>query len=351
VPALTLPALEKQIAAGRLGPLYLLVGEDTRLIDRVVRDIEATIDPADQPFAVERLFATDAGGGAVDIAAASRAFPMLGDRRVVFVLRAERMLKPKRASKSPAGDGGGDDPGEAAQDLGALEDYLEAPSPSTTLVFVATGIDRSRRFTKRLVAKAAVTTFSGLDGGGRPGEGSGRAAAVEWIREELARVGRQIEPAALQVLVERAGGDISKLRGDVERLLLYTDGQGRISRDDVSEVASVSTEVDDWAVVNAIAEGDLPRALREVGLRFERGDSPHALVGQLRWWVSSRLGDGAAGRVPAAVDALLRTDVALKSSGGEDRVLVERLVVDLTGKPVARSPWGGSRRSGRAGRG
>ena len=192
-----------------------------------------------------------------------------------------------------------------------------------------------------------MTTFSGLAGGGRPGQGGARAAALEWVREELARIGREIEGPALQMLADRAGGDVTKLRGDVERLLLYTEGQRRISRDDVAEVTSVSTEVDDWAVVNAIADGDLARALREVGLRFERGDSPHAMVGQLRWWVSARLGEGAPDRVPSAVEALLRTDLALKSSGGEDRVLVERLVVELTGRPVARTPWGGSRRSGR----
>jgi len=31
---------------------------------------------------------------------------------------------------------------------------------------------------------------------------------------------------------------------------------------------------------------------------------------------------------------LLRTDLALKSSGGDERVLVERLVVELTGRPL-----------------
>jgi hypothetical protein len=35
--------------------------------------------------------------------------------------------------------------------------------------------------------------------------------------------------------------------------------------------------------------------------------------------------------VPAAVDALLRTDLALKYSGGDPQVLLERLVVDLCG--------------------
>ena len=87
----------KHAASRKLAPVYLLVGDDVRAIERVVDAIEATIDPADRPFAVDRFYAGDAGASPIDIAAAARVFPMLGDRRIVVVMRAERMLKPKRA--------------------------------------------------------------------------------------------------------------------------------------------------------------------------------------------------------------------------------------------------------------
>jgi hypothetical protein len=100
----------------------------------------------------------------------------------------------------------------------------------------------------------------------------------------------------------------------------------------VGAVTSGDGVVDDWHVVNAIGEGDVARALVEVGRRMDRGDSAHAIVGQLRWWISNRLVEGAPERAKPAVEALLRTDLALKRSGGEQRVLLERLVVELTGK-------------------
>lgn len=343
MPALSLSKLRAVIGNKPLGPLYLLVGEDVRLVEQVVDQIEATIDPADRPFAVERVYAGDAGGAPLDIAASARVFPMLGDRRIVFVMRAERLLKPKRASRSAETDDEEEpDEGEAPADMGPLEDYLAGPVPSTTVVFVAAEIDKSRRLTKKLLEAAQVVTFGGLEGEGRSGRADTRAAA-EWVRSELEQAQRAIDPVAVHLLVDRAGGDITKLRGDLERLLLYTEGRKRITRDDVAEVASIATQLDDWAVVNAIADGDAPRALREAAARLERGDSPHGLVGQLRWWVSQRLAEGAPERVAAALDALLRTDLALKSSGGEDRVLVERLVIDLTGRPLPRqrSGWSG----------
>jgi DNA polymerase-3 subunit delta len=341
VPSLDLPALKKQIGAKRLGPVHVLLGEDVKLVDRMVDAIESTIDPADRPFAVERLYAGDPGATPVDIVAASRGLPMLGDRRLVFVLRAERLLKPKRAVRPGAVD---DDQGEGedadgAIDVSALEEYVQDPSPATTLVFVATDIDRSRRLVKRLMDRALITEFQGLAG---PADGQGRRdarqTAAEWLQEEAVRAGRTMDREAVRLLVDRSGQDITKLRGDVERLWLYTEGKSRISTEDVMEVVAESSTVDDdWAVTNAIAEGNAARALDEVGKRLERGDSPHMLVGQLRWWVSARLAEADAARVKPALDALLRTDLALKSSGGDERVLIERLVVELTGRPVRRA--------------
>ena len=346
MPGLTLDALKKRIAEHKLDRIHVFVGEDVRLVDQLVDAVEATIDPADQPFAVERVYAGDAGGTPIDVAASARVFPMLGDRRIVIVLRAEKFLKPKRkaaATEDPSPDA--ETEAEESLDFAPLEEYVQKPVDSTTLLFVATEIDRSRRFTKRLLEAKheLVTEFAGLvvdAGAGRRALSPGVAA---FVTEEFQRAGRAIEPEAARQLATRAGGDITKLRGDVERLLLFAGDRKKITADDVMEVTSASTNVEDeWAVVNAISDGDVARALREAGRRMERGDSPHALVGQLRWWVSSRLAEADGARVKPALDALLRTDLALKSSGGEDRILVERLVVELTGKPVAqRGGWRG----------
>ena len=339
MPTLTLSALRARIAKRDLSAVHLLYGEDVKLMDRIVDAIEATVDPADRPFAVERMYAAEDGGWPIDIVAAASTRPMLGDRRIVTVLRAERLLKPKRAAKAtadsePEGDQVGED---EALDLAPLEDYVASPAEWTALILVATEIDKTRRLTKRLLASSALVTQFGATAEGEP-EGPG-----SWLRKEAELAGRALDNDAARMLVARAGGDITKLRGDLERLLLFTEGRSRISIADVREVVSEDIAPDDWAVVNAIADGDPARALAETGRRLDRGDSPHQLVGQLRWWVSTRLAEGEPGRVRAALEVLLRTDLALKSSGGEDRVLLERLVVELIGKPLPRQNWGGRR--------
>jgi DNA polymerase-3 subunit delta len=325
--------------------VYAFVGDDFKLVDRTIDAVEALVEAADRPFAVERVYAGEEGGRPIDIVAAARTRPMLGDRRVVIVLRAERLLKPKRGGKAALSDDQADDAdGDEAQDGSPIEEYLDDPVDSTTLVFVATDIDRTRRLTKRLLQRAQVVEFRGLAADGPAARREGRATAADWLQDELTRAGRTIEPEAARILVGRCGHDISKLRGDVERLLLFAEGQRRITADDVMEVVADESGVDDeWGVVNAISAGNAPRALAEVDRRFDRGDSPHALVGQIRWWVSNRLIDADPSRVRGALEALLRADLALKSSGGDERTLVERLVVELTGRPVSQRGWGGRR--------
>jgi DNA polymerase-3 subunit delta len=322
-----------------MAAIHVLVGEDVRLVERLVDDLEATIEPADRPFAIDRLYAGEPTASPPDIVAAASTPSMLGGRRLVFVLRAEKLLKPKRASKAGASELDADaESEEEAVDVTALEEYVESPADCSSLIFVAADMDRTRRLAKRLMTHAQITEVGALADGDPQARGG-------WLQQEVARRGRTIDPDAARMLVGRAAGDISKLRGDLERLLLFTEGRPRITAADVREVVTEEFALDDWAVVNAIGDGDAARALLEIGRRFDRGDSPHQMIGQLRWWVSTRLAETEPGRVRGALEALLRTDLALKGqeSSGDERVLLERVVVELTGNPLSRPGWGGRR--------
>jgi hypothetical protein len=72
-------------------------------------------------------------------------------------------------------------------------------------------------------------------------------------------------------------------------------------------------------------------ALRELTLLLDSGAAPPLVLGQLGWIVRAAPPRGRfpPARIPAAVDALFRTDLALKTSAGDPRVLLERLVVEL----------------------
>jgi DNA polymerase-3 subunit delta len=331
VPGATPQALRKQLAQGKPDPVYLIVGDDEAEMGRLAADVSAIVEDELRAFNLERLYATDRSVSPAVIVESARTFPMLGDRRVVLVLRAEKILKPKRRGKAVEEEITNDDE-EPAGDVDVLEEYVKAPEPRTTLVFVAADVDRTRRLYKTLQKHATIVECWGLKGAkdARLDLRQVARTAEALVRQAVADAGQQIEPAAARLVAERAGTDIATLRGDVDRLLLYAAGKSKIDLKDAQEVVSAETAQDDWAVTTAIQRGDTAEALRQLGLALESGGVPYLILGQLGWFVREKLPVFDAGRVPAAVDALFRTDVELKSSGGDPRVLLERLVVELS---------------------
>ena len=120
-------------------------------------------------------------------------------------------------------------------------------------------------------------------------------------------------------------------------MLLFAAGRPKITLDDVREVVSAESSQDDWAVTNAIERGNRAEALRQLALALDGGGVPYQILGQLAYFVREKLPRFDAGRVPSAVEALFRTDLDLKSSVGDPRVLLERLVVELCGDPGERA--------------
>jgi DNA polymerase-3 subunit delta len=253
---------------------------------------------------------------------------MMSDRRVVIVLRAERLLKPKRRGKSDDESPSAD---ETPADTDVLDAYIKSPAPETTLVLVATDVDRTRRLFKTLQKQGTVVECWGLKGDrdGRVDLRQVARQAEQLVRRAVTNAGQQIDAGAARLLAERAGTDIARLRGDIERLLLYSSGRPRITLEDAEQIVSAETAQDDWAVTTAIQRGDTAEALRQIALSLNAGGVPFKILGQLGWFVRERLSVAEPRRVTAAVEALFRTDLELKSSGGDPRVLLERLVAEL----------------------
>jgi DNA polymerase III subunit delta len=326
-------AVRKQLAQGKPDAIYLIVGDDEAEMSHLTADVSALVEDELRAFNLERMYAGERGVTPGSIVESARTFPMMADKRVIVVLRAERILKPKRRGKGPEGEETNEED-EPAGDVDLLEAYVKQPQPSTTLVFVAADVDRSRRLYKAIQKQATIVECWGLKGGKDPAVDLRQVArtAEAIVRQAVADAGQQIDPAAARLVAERAGTDIATLRGDVSRLLLYAAGKPKIELNDAQEVVSAETAQDDWAVTSAIQRGDTAEALRQIGLALESGGVPYMILGQLGWFVREKLALRDARRVPAAVEALFRTDLDLKSSGGDPRVLLERLVVELCGR-------------------
>jgi DNA polymerase-3 subunit delta len=318
-------AVLAQIAASTPDPLYLLQGEDEVEKAALAAEFAELVEDGLRAFNVERIHAGDLttgdrlADGVAAIIAAVRTLPMMVPRRVVTVVHAETLLMPKRESEA------------ASRALEELEALFKQPEPQTTLVLVATTVDKRSRIYRILQKQATIVECGVL---------ADVADAERWVRTHVAAGGAAIDPAAARLIAQRAGTDIKRLRADVERLLLYALGQKQITLDDVREVTGAAALQDDWAMTNAIEAGQAGDALRQLALMLDAGAPAEKILGQLAWLVRAKFPGIAPASVRPAVDALFRTDQDLKRSAGDPRVLLERLIVELcAGKRGAARRW------------
>lgn len=312
MPLLTLTSLRQQLASGKPAPLYLLVGADDVEKSAVAAEFAEMVDVELRAFNVDRMHG---GEMAVkDLVDAASTLPMMVPRRVVIVLEAERLLVPKRESKA------------AEQEQEWLEAFLDAPPAHATVVFVCGALDQRRRVIKQLLKLAQVVDCGSIED---------EADAERWVQNRAARDGVRLDAAAVRALVHRTGLDIIRLRAGLERVGLYAMGSSAVTAEDVRQAVPAGPEAQaDFGIAKAIWRNDVRAALKELGLAFEGGAVPVMVMGQLRA-AAEKL---PAPRLNAAIEAVFRTDLALKSSGGDGRILLERLVVELCGPGGAR--WG-----------
>jgi DNA polymerase III subunit delta len=315
MPPLTTAALRAQLAAGAIVPLYMLVGADEIERAAVAAEFVELVEEDLRAFNVDRLHG---GETTVDrLAECAQTLPMLAARRIVIVLEAEKLLVPKREGKT------------AERDQDRLERLLQSVPRETVMVLTCGSLDMRRRAVKILVKEACIVECGTIEDA---------ADAQRWVKARATRAGVVLEQAAIRLLVDRAGPDLTRLRAGLDRVMLYALGQSTITADDVRQTVPATAETQvDFGIAKAIWRNDAREALRELDLSLEAGAMPVMVLGQLRV---------AAEKLPArcleqAVEAVFRTDLALKSSGGDPRTLLERLVVELCSDSTGRraSPY------------
>ena len=318
--------IRKLIKSGKTGPLYLLEGDDLQSRHDLALEFANLVDEGLQAFNVESFYANEATNAAGRdqligaLLSTARTLPMMADRRVVIVHEAERLLAPKRGKDD-------DDQGEldlpkkvkkGTTPAEELEAYVEKPEPMTTLIFVAGALDANRRIVKLLRKHADVVDCGSLE--------SPRDAQM-WIQKRLEKDELTIDPKALNLLLQTTGLSLGRIRAEVEKLVLYAAGESAITTAHVKDLVIPENESDGvFALIDAVRNSNAAKALLEISALIDAGVQPPLILGQLRAAAIQLRNDA---RVRNGLEAVIRTDVAIKSSAGTPQHLLECLAVEL----------------------
>jgi DNA polymerase-3 subunit delta len=309
---MTAAGVRRQIAAGSIEPLYLITGDDEVEMSAIGTALTESVEEDVRAFNVQRFYGTDAETTIAAVFDAAGTMPMLAPRRVVLLLQAERTLSARR-SKAAEGEDVGDDDGSGeggsrSSQLARLKEYAKQPYAHAVVALVGIGMQRTF---DPFATQAAVVTCE---------------ASADVIHALEAEHGVRFDREAAELLRQMAGADVARLRADVERVLLYAAGRQTIGRDQVDQVIGRTAPAGGKKLWAEVANRRAAGALKELELELADGAVPFMILGLLRSVVERTVTPR---DLRGATDALLRTDLALKTSGGDPRVLLERLIVEL----------------------
>ncbi len=261
-------ALERAIAGGRLDPVYVLYGDEPAAIRAVLQALRRRLIPPDDAtaqamaaFNHERFDGADLRG-AGPVLAACQQVPMLAARRLV------ELANPDDMAKSATGEDGGTTPAAA---IDALVQYIQSPSPTTTLVIHGSGIDGRSKLVNACKKGGYAHKFEALK---KDDE------AVAFVLAEAHAQRRALARDAAVMLVTAVGTGRSELLAALDQAMLHA-GDGPITLADVEVMVARTREGNIFHLTDAVGRGDARAALAVLAQMFSAGEKETGVAMQV----------------------------------------------------------------------
>jgi DNA polymerase-3 subunit delta len=341
---------------GKLRPGYVLAGDEIFLHDRCRAAVIKAFVPADlRDFCLSDLdLATTSIFEVLDRAQTPS---LMAPFQVIFV-RNVRQLYTRGAKKD---------------EFAALERYFKSPNPQALLLFVADFVripndarrmemedkNRYERLTETLGEHCGMVELARVS----------EEDAMRWAVGTAQSENIKMEPDAARELVDALGADMMLVAAELEKLLIYATGRGRITLGDVETMVLGAKQRSLYELTDAISSRDRVRALALLhGLLNSSDAGEDAAIGHLYmlartfrqmlvileknvrdsraiWqalWQGFRIPPFAADDLirqarryksrrdlTRALRLIARADLELRSSPPDKRLVLERLVYEL----------------------
>jgi DNA polymerase-3 subunit delta len=169
--------------------------------------------------------------------------------------------------------------GASRDESAELLAFIEGGMPAqTVLLFTASAIDARKRLSKRLREVGAVVDFSTQ----RERSGALSRDSVADVAHHIARqFGKQLAPAAQDLILRRAGSELAMLAMELEKLCLYVGERPTITEDDVRTGFRDLAESWIFDFTAALASRQPARALALLHGLMEQGEPPLRLLAMM----------------------------------------------------------------------
>ena len=234
------------IKAGKIKPIYFLMGEEPYYIDRLSDYIENNVlTEEEKGFNQTVLYGRDVT--VEDIVSAAKRYPMMAERQVIIVKEAQ----------------------DLAKTIDKFESYASDPMPTTVLVlcYKYKTLDKRKKVTK-LFEKSGLVFESKKLYDNQVGQ---------WITRVLQAKKYSIEPKASAMLVEFLGTNLEKINNELEKLQIILPVGSTISANHIEENIGFSKDFNIFELRKAIGEKNQLKSYK-IAQYFSENPKDHPLV-------------------------------------------------------------------------
>lgn len=219
----------KELRAKQYRPVYYLMGEESYYIDLIANYIANNIlTETEKEFNLTVVY-----GGDTDIASiinAAKRYPMMSEHQVIIVKEAQ-----------------------SVRNMEELSYYLQKPLTSTILVLCHKHgvLDRRKKLAAEIEKNGVLFESKKIKENQLPA----------FITSYMKRKGFDMDPKAISMLTDFVGTDLSRLTGELEKLIITNPkNQTRITPEQIELNIGVSKDYNNFELRSAIIERDILKA-------------------------------------------------------------------------------------------
>ena len=228
--AVTYESVMHDLKARDFKPIYYLMGDESYYIDKISDWIaENVLQPEEKDFNQTVLFGSDVN--ASQIVDAAKRYPMMSEYQVIIVKEAQNV-----------------------KNVEPIEKYLKAPLSSTILVMChknGTIDGRKREYVKAIQQAGVLFESKKLRERDLP----------SFIEQYLKAREASIDPKSTQMIADAIGADLSRLTGELDKVLLsLPESDRRVTPQVVEDQIGVSKDYNAFEFRDAIVNRNILKA-------------------------------------------------------------------------------------------
>ena len=257
MPTSTREKLRDQLKNGEISPAYTLFGDETFLRDAAARYIaDLCFSDGDLREFNEAEFTLNTPDNLPAALAAAQQLPMMAAKRVIRVVDVRVAATSNRDTLK-----------EEFED--ALASYLEHPSESSVIIFVADELSGNRKIGKLLQQRTTAVDFKRLDD----------HELRKWVADRFRELNTEIGPESVAQLLGLAGSDLRRLTNEINKLAIAALPEGAVTSDMVDSLVPHTRELSNFGLTDNLVAGRRREALRTLKKILDDGTDPLAMLG------------------------------------------------------------------------